>query len=71
MIKVGQRVKLKKGVGKPTLAMMGIREEADNCLKVFGEDGPGAEVVDIVAGELCRFKEVIVWIPRNYLEVME
>ena len=71
MIKVGQMVKLKKGVGKETLALMGIRSEAEKCLRVLGQDGPGAVVTEIVANDLCRFNDVIVWIPKNYLEVVK
>jgi len=50
------------------LNLMGIITEAQHVMQVLGHKSNGAKVTEIVGDGLCRFNEVIVYIPDSFLE---
>lgn len=67
-IKKGDLVRLKPTVERETLNIMGIITEAQHVMQVLGSKSKGAKVTEIVGDGLCRFDELIVYIPDSYLE---
>lgn len=67
-IKNGDLVRLKPSVNRETLNLMGIITEAQRVIQVLGPKSKGAVVTEIIGDGLCRFNEVIVYIPDSFLE---
>lgn len=67
-VKKGDLVRLKPTVERETLNIMGIITEAQHVMQVLGHKSKGAKVTEIVGDGLCRFDDLIVYIPDSYLE---
>ena len=67
-VKKSDKVRLKPSVNRETLNLMGIITEAQHVMQVLGHKSNGAKVTEIVGDGLCRFDDLIVYIPDSFLE---